>query len=197
MSHYFHFLTAHRLTSVVAHDAQLASGPRRYSAGSFRPSRSPTSFDVQTIHPRCPTYAFAQGTRLFVSSPATRAPTSQSSSSTPTTTRRSILSRFLPSSFPPSANGSIPTWATSTSFRKIVALSGPKRRPLLDFCPSLACVVEHPVRGRKAYRLLHFHESSKLISRRAVECTLAHIIMTLNWVSPFLPTRRRSCMVSR
>jgi hypothetical protein len=79
-------------------------------------------------HPPCPTYAFAQGTRLFVTSPATRAPTSQSPSSTPTTTRRSILSRFLPSSFSPSTDGSIPT---STSFRKIVALARPERRPLL------------------------------------------------------------------
>lgn len=77
-------------------------------------------------YPPCPTYAFAQGARLFVSSPATRTPTSPSS--TPPTTRRSILSRFLPSSFSPSTDGSIPT---STSFRKIVALARPERRPLL------------------------------------------------------------------
>ena len=77
-------------------------------------------------YPPCPTYAFAQGTRLFVSSPVTR--TQTSSTPTPTTTRRSILSRFLPSSFSPSTDGSIPT---STSLRKIVALARPERRPLL------------------------------------------------------------------
>ena len=77
-------------------------------------------------YPPCPTYAFAQGARLFVSSPVTHAPTS--STPTPTTTRRSILSRLLPSSFSPSTDGSIPT---STSLRKIVALARPERRPLL------------------------------------------------------------------
>jgi putative ABC transport system ATP-binding protein len=72
----------------------------------------------------CPTYALAQGSRFFATSPVTRAPTS----STPTPTRRSILSRFLPSSFSSSTDGSIPT---STSFRKIIALARPERRPLL------------------------------------------------------------------
>ena len=44
-------LTVTGLTSVVAHDAQLTSGSRRYSAGSFRPSRSITPLNEQTIPP--------------------------------------------------------------------------------------------------------------------------------------------------
>lgn len=78
-------------------------------------------------YPPCPTYALAQGNRFFVTSPTTRAPTS---SPTPQSspTRPSILSRFLPSFFYSSTDASI---STSTSFRKIIALARPERRPLL------------------------------------------------------------------
>ncbi|KAH8985538.1 P-loop containing nucleoside triphosphate hydrolase protein [Lactarius akahatsu] len=82
-----------------------------------------------TRHHPWPAYALARGGRCFVTTPSTRAPTSSTpTSSHSTPTRRSILSRFLPSSLLPNTDGSIPT---STSFRKIVALARPERRPLL------------------------------------------------------------------
>jgi hypothetical protein len=130
MTYYFHnsfFPTTHRLqasshTMLSLHLGRV--GTRRALSVRLALPHPSTS----RRYPPFPTYAFAQGARLFVTSPTTRAPTSQSSSSTPTTTRPSILSRFLPSLFSSSTDGSIPT---STSFRKIVALARPERRPIL------------------------------------------------------------------
>ena len=138
-------------------------------------------------YPPFPTYAFAQGARLFVSGPATRAPTS--SSPTPTTTPRSILSRFLPSSFTSSTDGSIPT---STSFRKIVALARPERRPLLTAIGLL--LVSSSVSLSIPFtvgKLIDYFTSTTPVGQ-SHPVALANTLP--NWVSP---THRRSRMVSR
>jgi hypothetical protein len=79
-------------------------------------------------HPPWPTSTSAQK-RFFAASFTPHAspphPPSQSSSHVPI--RRSILSRILPASIS-STDG---TTSTSASFRKIVALARPERRPLL------------------------------------------------------------------
>ncbi|KAI9452277.1 P-loop containing nucleoside triphosphate hydrolase protein [Lactarius psammicola] len=116
-------LSLHLRRVVVA--STCSSGTRRVLSARLTFPHPSTS----KRYPPWPTYALAQGSRFFVTSPATRAPTSSTSTSSRSTpTRRSILSRFLPSTFSPSTDGSVPT---STSFRKIVALARPERRPLL------------------------------------------------------------------
>ncbi|KAI9447092.1 P-loop containing nucleoside triphosphate hydrolase protein [Lactarius psammicola] len=116
-------LSLHLRRVVVA--STCSSGTRRVLSARLTFPHPSTS----KCYPPWPTYALAQGSRFFVTSPATRAPTSSTSTSSRSTpTRRSILSRFLPSSFSPNTDGSVPT---STSFRKIVALARPERRPLL------------------------------------------------------------------
>ncbi|KAH9014750.1 P-loop containing nucleoside triphosphate hydrolase protein [Lactarius pseudohatsudake] len=106
--------------------------PSTYSSGTRRALSPQLTFPLPLTsrrHHPWPAYALARGGRCFVTSPSTRAPTSSTpTSSHSTPTRRSILSRFLPSSLLPNTDGSIPT---STSFRKIVALARPERRPLL------------------------------------------------------------------
>lgn len=69
--------------------------------------------------------------RFFASSSALRAPPPPSPLSqtpSPSPTRHSILSRLLPASLLPNVDGAS---STSASFRKIVALARPERRPLL------------------------------------------------------------------
>ncbi|KAH9066008.1 P-loop containing nucleoside triphosphate hydrolase protein [Lactarius deliciosus] len=106
--------------------------PSTYSSGTRRALSPQLTFPLPLTsrrHHPWPAYALARGSRCFVTTPSTRAPTSSTpTSSHSTPTRRSILSRFLPSSLLPNSDGSIPT---STSFRKIVALARPERRPLL------------------------------------------------------------------
>ena len=86
-------------------------------------------------HPPWPTFTSAQK-RFFAASftphaspqhhPLPASPLSPTSSHVPI--RRSILSRILPASISSNADG---TTSTSASFRKIVALARPERRPLL------------------------------------------------------------------
>ena len=121
-----------RLRAVVATSA-CSSGAQRRQALSIRlafphPSSS-------RGHPPWPTFTSAQK-RLFTTSftrrtPATHpppptSPPSPTHSNTPA--HRPILSRILPASLLPNAGG---TSSTSASFRKIVALARPERRPLL------------------------------------------------------------------
>jgi hypothetical protein len=121
-----------RLHGVVAASA-CSSGVRRRHALSVRLTfaHPPSSRG----HPPWPTFTSAQK-RLFAASftPRTPAPHPPPPASQPSSalfyapTHRSILSRILPASFLSDAGG---TTSTSTSFRKIVALARPERRPLL------------------------------------------------------------------
>lgn len=90
-------------------------------------------------YPPCPPFLWAQR-RAFVAGSTLRAPpqSSQPSSpisqtppppSSPSPKRRTILSRLLPASLLSNTAG---TSSTSASFRKIVALARPERRPLLS-----------------------------------------------------------------
>ena len=89
-------------------------------------------------YPLCPPFLLAQR-RAFVAGSTPRAPPQSSQPPSPTSQtppppsspspkRRTILSRFLPASLLPNTAG---TSSTSASFRKIVALARPERRPLL------------------------------------------------------------------
>ncbi|KAH9055376.1 P-loop containing nucleoside triphosphate hydrolase protein [Lactarius vividus] len=106
--------------------------PSTYSSGTRRALSPRLTFPLPLTsrrYPPWPAYTLARGGRCFVTTSSTRSPTSSTpTSSHSTPTRRSILSRILPSSLLPNTEGSIPT---STSFRKIVALARPERRPLL------------------------------------------------------------------
>jgi hypothetical protein len=85
-------------------------------------------------YPPCPPFILAQR-RSFVASPTPRAPPPNTLPSSPTSPtpapsppiHRSFLSRLLPASFSNTSG----TSSTSASFRKIVALARPERRPLL------------------------------------------------------------------
>ena len=88
-------------------------------------------------YPPCSSLLLTQQ-RSFVASPTPRAPPLNSQPSSPVSptphsspsspAHRSILSRLLPTSLLSDAGG---TSSTSASFRKIVALARPERRPLL------------------------------------------------------------------
>ena len=183
---HFHFLTADTSRDSQASSHTMLSlhlgrvGTRRALSVRLALSHPSTS----GRYPPFPTYAFAQGARLFVSSPATRAPTS--SSPTPTTTPRSILSRFLPSSFTSSADGSIPT---TTSFRKIVALARPERRPLLTAIGLL--LVSSSVSLSIPFTV------GKLIDYFTSTTPVGQSPDALSNTSSFLTTHRRSRMASR
>ena len=120
-----------RLRGVVA-ASECSSGARRRQALSVRLTFAHPS--SSRGHPPWPTFTSAQK-RLFAASftPRTPAPHPPPLTSPPAPTlsnaptHRSILSRILPASLLPSAGGT----STSTSFRKIVALARPERRPLL------------------------------------------------------------------
>jgi hypothetical protein len=85
-------------------------------------------------YPPCPPFLLAQR-RAFVAGSTPRAPPQSSQPSSPISQtpppspiRRTVLSRLLPASLLPNTAG---TSSTSASFRKIVALARPERRPLL------------------------------------------------------------------
>jgi hypothetical protein len=113
-------LTLRRLVTAPAHSssAQGRRGSLSIRITFAHPSTSPR------YHP-CPPFLSTQR-RSFVAGSTPRAPPPPSSSSPPI--RRSILSRLLPASLLSDAGG---TSSTSASFRKIVALARPERRPLL------------------------------------------------------------------
>jgi hypothetical protein len=124
-----------RLHGVVAASA-CSSGVRRRQALSVRLTfaHPPSSRG----HPPWPTFTSAAQKRLFAASFTPRTPAPHPHPPPPTSqptsalsyapTHRSILSRILPASLLSNAGG---TTSTSTSFRKIVALARPERRPLL------------------------------------------------------------------
>ena len=89
-------------------------------------------------YPPCPSFLLTHR-RTFVAGSTPRAPPPDSqptssisptppSSQSPSQIRPTLLSRLLPSSLLPNTGG---TSSTSASFRKIVALARPERRPLL------------------------------------------------------------------
>jgi hypothetical protein len=81
-------------------------------------------------HPPWPTFKFTSTQKRFFAASST--PSSPTSPPSPTPSyapiRRSILSRILPASLLTNPDG---TTSSSTSFRKIVALARPERRPLM------------------------------------------------------------------
>ena len=87
-------------------------------------------------YPPCPPFlsthrrSFAAGSTLRAPPLDSRpsSPTSPTPSSSSPLIRRSVLSRLLPASFLSNTGG---TSSTTASFRKIVALARPERRPLL------------------------------------------------------------------
>ena len=124
-------LHLHRLVTTPAHSFSTLG---RGGALSIRIAFAHSS--TSRRYPPCPPFLSAQR-RSFVASSYPRAPPpdsrppspispTPSSSSTPI--HRSVLSRIVPASLLSNAGG---TSSTSASFRKIVALARPERRPLL------------------------------------------------------------------
>lgn len=122
------------LRRLVATTPHSFSAHGRGGALSIRISLAHSSASRQ--YPPCPPFLSTQR-RSFAASPSPRTPPPDSRPSSPISpnpspslppTRRSVLSRLLPVSLLSNAGG---TASTSASFRKIVALARPERRPLL------------------------------------------------------------------
>jgi hypothetical protein len=120
-------MSCFRLRGIIAASA-YSSGVRGRQTPSVRlafahPSNS-------RGHPPWPTFKFTSTPKRFFAASST--PSSPTSPPSPTPSyapiRRSILSRILPASLLTSPDG---TTSSSTSFRKIVALARPERRPLM------------------------------------------------------------------
>ncbi len=113
-------LTLRRVVTAPAH-----SSSARGQGGSLSIRITFAHPSTSRRYPPCPPFLSTQR-RSFVAGSTPRAPPPPSSSSPPI--RRSIFSRLLPASLLSDAGG---TSSTSASFRKIVALARPERRPLL------------------------------------------------------------------
>ena len=124
-----------RLCGVIAASA-YSSGARGPRELCLRLTFAHLSESSSRGHPLWPTFSSAQK-RFFAASftpcTAPQLPPSLTSPPSPTPShvpiRRSILSRILSASLLSNADG---TTSTSASFRKIIALARPERRPLLS-----------------------------------------------------------------
>jgi hypothetical protein len=160
--HHFPFLfmltSSHKRR--CTYDAQLASGPRRYSACTFCTLQFPTSFDEKTMRP-------VPDIRLSARQPLLRDKSRHPRSDVIDTDTDTSL---YPFSFSPvflfleyrrvnSHLNLVPQDHRSRTTRTSAPLNGHRTSTRL-----LVRLVEHSVHGRKAHRLLYFLESGRSIS---------------------------------
>ena len=162
---HFHFLaadTSRGLTGIVAHDAQLASGSRRYSPGSFRPSRSLTSLYKRTIPPVPDICIRARRPPVRVKSRHARSDVIVTDTNDNTSLHSFTFSSvifYLEYRRLDSHLDVVPQDRCSCQARTSASLDGHRTSARL-----VDRVVGHPVYGREAYRLFYFYDSGRSIS---------------------------------